>query len=313
MKKIYSLLFILFTGMTTFAQDAEVTVDDVQIEAGGTAMVTINVTNATKYCGAGMFINLPEGFTFVYDEDKESYFESGDVWAKSHDVADNMQKSNVLRFLITSMKNSAFSKDNGSLATFTIKCNSDMADGVCEGSLSTVEFSKIHQGGGYYHPDVPFKIIVGNPSTNSISADDVTSRVGKTFALPINLMNDDKITAVEFKLTLPDGVNLEDAAVTDRGVDHEVSYKLRSGSYKFEVESAKERPFTGNEGAFLDIVLKSDNTIEAGDYFVQISDIVFYTSEGKEITAKDFTVKLSLAAAITVEDIVKLIYEYLEQ
>ncbi|MBQ9361975.1 MAG: hypothetical protein IJT97_00990, partial [Bacteroidaceae bacterium] len=70
MKKIFSTLFVLFAGMTAFAQDATLTVDDVTLAAGETATVTLNVTNATNYIGAGMYINLPEGFTFIYDEDE---------------------------------------------------------------------------------------------------------------------------------------------------------------------------------------------------------------------------------------------------
>ena len=311
MKKIFTLLFVLFAGMTAFAQDAKVTVDDVRIKAGKTALVTINVTNATKYMGCGMYVNLPEGFTFVYDDEEELYAIGGDVFAKSHDVADKLQKENVLKFVITSMKHSAFKNDEGSLVTFRIKCKDSTPKGVYWGTLSTIEFSKINKGGLFELDDVTFKITV-DEGVNSIYANDATSRVGKKITLPINLYNDNEITAVEFKLTLPDGVKLDDATVTDRGVDHEVSYKLRSGSYKVEVGSPKGFPFIGDEGAFLKLVLKSDNTIDVGDYDVQISDIIMYSSDGGNFTAKDFTVKLSLAAAITLDDIVKLIYEYLE-
>ena len=311
MKKIFTLLFVLFAGMTAFAQDARVTVDDVRIKAGGTALVTVNVTNATNYRAVGMLVNLPEGFTFVYDEEEELYCGPGNVWAKTHAASDSLQHENVLKFIITSMKNAPFKYDEGSLVTFRIKCKNNMSKGVYEGTLSTIEFNKIN-GGPFMPSDVTFKITVVSEGVNSIYANDATSRVGKRITLPINMVNDDEITAVEFKLTLPEGINLEDATVADRGADHEVSYKLRSGSYKVEVDSPKGRPFYDYEGAFLELVLKSDNTIDVGDYVVQISDIIMYSSDGENFTAKDFTVKLSLAAAITVEDITKLIYEYLE-
>ena len=129
MKKIFSTLFVLFAGMTAFAQDATLTVDDVTLAAGETATVTLNVTNATNYIGAGMYINLPEGFTFVYDDEEELYAIGGDVFAKSHDVADKLQKENVLKFVITSMKNAAFKNDEGSLVETTITCGADQAAG----------------------------------------------------------------------------------------------------------------------------------------------------------------------------------------
>ena len=294
MKKIFTLLFVLFAGMTAFAQDAKVTVDDVRIKAGGTALVTVNVTNATNYRAVGMLVNLPEGFTFVYDEEEELYCGPGNVWAKTHAASDSLQHENVLKFIIASMKNAPFKYDKGSLVTFRIKCKNNMSKGVYKGTLSTIEFNKINNGGPFKPSDVTFKITVVGEGVNSIYANDATSRVGKRITLP------------------PEGINLEDATVADRGADHEVSYKLRSGSYKVEVDSPKGRPFYDNEGAFLELVLKSDNTIDVGDYVVQISDIIMCPSEGENFTAKDFTVKLSLAAAITVDDIVKLIYEYLE-
>ena len=160
MKKIFSTLFVLFAGMTAFAQDATLTVDDVTIEAGGQATVTLNVTNATNYCGAGMYINLPEGFTFIFDEEEELYCIGGDVFAKSHDVADKLQQNNVLKFVITSMKNAAFKNDEGSLVEVTITCGADQAAGKYEGSIKTIEFSKINKGGLFNLDDVTFGIEV---------------------------------------------------------------------------------------------------------------------------------------------------------
>ena len=160
MKKIFSTLFVLFAGMTAFAQDATLTVDDVTLAAGETATVTLNVTNATNYIGAGMYINLPEGFTFVYDDEEELYAIGGDVFAKSHDVADKLQKENVLKFVITSMKNAAFKNDEGSLVETTITCGADQAAGKYEGTISTIEFSKINKGGLFTLEDVTFNIEV---------------------------------------------------------------------------------------------------------------------------------------------------------
>jgi hypothetical protein len=161
MKKIFSTLFVLFAGMTAFAQDATVSVEDVTLEAGGQATFTIDVTNATNYIGAGMYVNLPEGFTFVYDEDEELYALGGDVFAKSHDVADKLQKPNVLKFVITSMKNATFKNDEGSLVEITITVGDNQASGKYEGSLSTIEFSKANKGGLFTMDDVAFNIEVG--------------------------------------------------------------------------------------------------------------------------------------------------------
>ena len=172
MKKIFSTLLVLFAGMTAFAQDATVSVKDVTLEPGGQATFTIDVTNAKQYKGAGMYVNLPEGFSFVYYDEEEDedtgeitylYADKGSVFASSHDVTDRLQKDNVLKFVIVSMKNAAFKEDEGSLAEITITVGDNQAAGKYEGTLSTIEFSKKGKGEGglFTLEDVAFNIEVG--------------------------------------------------------------------------------------------------------------------------------------------------------
>ena len=128
MKKIFSLLFVLFAGMTVFAQNARITVDDVQIEAGKQSLLTIFVKNATKYRGVDMYVQLPEGFTFVYDEVEKHYAHvDDDLLTELPGFGDRLYSDTLLRVAINN--NSAFAKDEGFLAKIAITCSADMPAG----------------------------------------------------------------------------------------------------------------------------------------------------------------------------------------
>ncbi|MBR2153989.1 MAG: hypothetical protein IJ901_05185 [Bacteroidaceae bacterium] len=162
MKKIFSLLFVLFAGMTVFAQNARITVDDVQIEAGKQSLLTIFVKNASKYRAVDMYVELPEGFTFVYDEVEKHYAHvDDDLLTKLSGFTDRLYSDILLRVAINN--NSAFAKDEGFLAKIAITCSADMPAGEYEGVVKSIVFNEDRNGifSPYYHDDVPFNIIVG--------------------------------------------------------------------------------------------------------------------------------------------------------
>ena len=260
--------------------------------------------NDDEIIEADFKLTLPEGVTL----------ESAKVTSRGngHEV-DYKLRAGKYNFEVFSEKGNAFSGTEGAFVELTLKADAGIAAGdydiqVSDISLITADDKEVTVA------DFTAKLTIEEP-TATITASSIAAKAGKSIVLPINLENDNEITDMEFKLTLPAEVTLEGAAVTDRGADQEVSYKLRSGSYKFEVSSPAGQPFSGTEGAAVNITLKTDKTTAAGDYDIQVSDILLITKEGKEISVKDFTVKLSLTEwkEITVEDITKLIDEYLEQ
>ena len=177
MKKIFSTLFVLLAGMTAFAQDATLTVKDVEIEAGQEATLSINLTGAEQFIAAGMYVTFPEGVTAAtkksgdpkckvgmaaFDEDEEEY---------THNITAKLQNPTTLKFAVASMANAAFYAD-GELASFTITCDENLAAGTYEGALKTIEFSKADRSGLFKMEDQTFTINVVNPvGIETLSAD----------------------------------------------------------------------------------------------------------------------------------------------
>ena len=178
MKKIFSTLFVLFAGMTAFAQEPTLSVKDVEIEAGSQATFTIDITNATSLIAAASYIQLPEGMTFAEDEYGLMLFE-GDVIGKTrtgftHSVSPKLHAPNRVKYaILDTAGNRQFKNDEGSLLEVTVEAASDMATGEYTGSLETIELSAYDREVGLIKiPDVTFNIKVTNPvGIESLSAD----------------------------------------------------------------------------------------------------------------------------------------------
>lgn len=305
MKKILFTLFVLFAGVASFAQNAKITVDNVQLEAGGQTTITINVTNATKYDAAGMYIELPKGFTFVYDEDEELYVSSGDVFAKSHTLSGNFlnNENNVYRIAVVSLKNAAFAKDNGSLVKATITCGANMAEGEYNARIKNIEFSKV--GSGLYTiNDVPFKITVGRMqaeplmSNNMLKLAAVTGMPGDELVVPIEMENEDEICAVASFFKVPSGFSVENMeAVKTRCPKHNVSYTYQgNGVYKFALldMSTPNSAIKSNNGAIINVTLKVDESVAVGDYNFTMSTIEYTSGNGIMLTSNDYTTTITI-------------------
>ena len=70
---------------------------------------------------------------------------------------------------------------------------------------------------------------------NTISIPDVSVAKGKTISLPINLDNTADVVAVQFTLTVPDGItiNTASASLTERSDGHSVTFRsIGANRYK---------------------------------------------------------------------------------
>jgi hypothetical protein len=161
MKKILSVAFFLLTGVTSFAQSIDV--KTVAIEAGGQAKVALDIAGAQNCNAAGMYITLPEGFKFVYDE-AAGYLAGGEVCGTTHQVLSRLQAPRRLKFAAVSMKNASFQARDGQFAEATIAADADLPAGTYEGAIRGVEFSGTGNSGLATQQDVPFRIVVA-PAT----------------------------------------------------------------------------------------------------------------------------------------------------
>lgn len=67
---------------------------------------------------------------------------------------------------------------------------------------------------------------------NIITIPDVSVANGKTISLPVNMDNSADVVAVQFTLTVPDGlsINASSAALSDRSDNHSVTFRSIGGN-----------------------------------------------------------------------------------
>lgn len=144
------------------------------------------------------------------------------------------------------------------------------------------------------------KIIeVGSP----VSMGDISLRHGSSTNLPIFLKNDGKIAGIQFKLTLPNNVSIDNndkhliASLTERtegmtvlgGKDPD-----EDNSYLFVLLSLDGHSISGEEGAIMNIPLNVAPEMATGYYEMKLEDVQMATSTFETLTPADATSDLTV-------------------
>ena len=136
--------------------------------------------------------------------------------------------------------------------------------------------------------------------TDYLAAADISGIAGGSTSLVISLENEDPIYDIQFKLQLPEGVvvnknsdNQYKVSYSDRlsGLSHEMSYR-EEGYYTFLIHGM-ENPISGNSGPIVTVGLTLSSEL-AGNYNIEISDIVLTKSDASKVKPRNVDVVLSL-------------------
>lgn len=133
--------------------------------------------------------------------------------------------------------------------------------------------------------------------TDAVYAQPTSAYQGRNTTLPICMKNSESITALQFEASLPNGVTISKCQLTDRkGDDHAASYrKLANGNYQVTVFSGSKVVFSGTEGTVLNLTLKVDENMTAGDYPISLKNIELTTAATKAINPADVTAKFTVS------------------
>ena len=128
-------------------------------------------------------------------------------------------------------------------------------------------------------------------------AETLKAATGSEFRLPIEMNNTDAITGVQFDLYLPEGMNLSQDEYGDYNIElserttarrHSVASRVMSdGALRVVVSSQQNATFDGNSGTLLTLVLFPASTLEAGDYDVELKNVILTDPDAKRYAAAD--------------------------
>ncbi len=121
----------------------------------------------------------------------------------------------------------------------------------------------------------------------TLSVAEATAPGGHTVSVPVNLDNTADVTAVQFTLTLPDGlsINTNDILLTDRTASHQATMRQTGYNlYKVMVFSGSNAPIAGRTGAILNIPVQVVSAMEEGTALpLTLSDVVIAGNDGTNL------------------------------
>lgn len=142
---------------------------------------------------------------------------------------------------------------------------------------------------------------------NVLVIENISSRSGVQFVLPVEMRNEDNITAIQFDMTLPAGVTITKNSKgkyvvdkTDRCADHTLSTS-QSGEvniYRVLLYSNEVENIDGHQGAVVNVRLEASDEIEAGNYDITISNINLTRADEVKITPASVTCTLTISNSI---------------
>ncbi len=142
------------------------------------------------------------------------------------------------------------------------------------------------------------------PDKNYLQMAATQIRPGGSTILSIGLTNEESITAMQFELSLPDGVSVSSAGMTNRNNGHSIDFaQLANGNYQFTVFSSSSKALIGNEGAIINVTLNAASGMSLGDYTVRLTNIELTTLGAEAVYPMDYASTLTLTNSIRLGDV----------
>ena len=131
---------------------------------------------------------------------------------------------------------------------------------------------------------------------NYLSMADAEGIVGGTVTMPVCLTNEDEITAFQVEIETPEGISVSSCSLTERKIDHTppTPAQLNNGNYQIATLSPTSSPFSGNEGALLNVTLTLSSDLQVGDYPITIKNIELTTPSEVGFTPSNVTATLTV-------------------
>lgn len=141
------------------------------------------------------------------------------------------------------------------------------------------------------------------PKENKILLNKASVCYGAQVDFPVFMLNEDFITALQFDLTLPEGVSVGVnekgkllVSKTKRCEDHTLSASKQDGSntYRVLLYSVDMESIDGNSGAVVNMTIDIDEDMVTGEYEISISNINLTATDQTKITPADVTCTLTV-------------------
>ena len=307
------MLAILLTLMGSVFADS-LTVSGIELQAGDTQEIAINLNNSTnKYVAFQFDVILPEGISIAKNDKGKLMVSLNADRTEDHTLNVQDLGSGTYRLLSFSMSNSEFYGTSGPLVNMTLQADENISVGTKEGLIKSQVFTQT-SGSQVKWDDVSFSILLtpkDEINTDYLSVSNIELQAGKTQEMAVDLNNStNKYVAFQFDVVLPEGISIAKngngklmaSLNADRIDDHTLSVQnLGSGTYRLLSFSMTNSEFYGTTGALVNLTLQSDKDISEGTKEGLIQSQVFTKINGRQVKWNDVTFSISVVATVVPE------------
>lgn len=301
-------------------ETAQLSLASATLSAGTDATLSFNLDNTLPVTALQFDVTLPEGLSVntMRNEDNEEVLAItlAGRQKSSHSLSCNKREDGRYTIVILSMKNQAFSGEEGAIVNMSVSVSSTLPTGSYSVAVSRVVISPLVNGEpgiSIMQPDFTSSVTVNNMSGDTDSAQlslvAGSLKAGEEHTISLDLVNGIEVTAMQFDVKFPDGITLctmknedgeEVPAITLTGrkkSSHSLSCNKREdGSYTVVILSMKNQAFSGTSGALVDMRLAVASTVQTGSYDLSVKNIVISPlvngKPGISVRQPDFTDRL---------------------
>ena len=293
MKKLLSIAFGLLMAVSSFAATNGLTfTPSVDITAGGTATITVNMDNQPDIAGFQFDMIMPEGLSVVSNSKGKMIFDFNADRIDDHVVISNIRTNGQVAVLSYSASTEPYIGTSGKVLTFQVK-----ADDTYKGThnIEVVDIKMSTSLGKKVEVQTTASIVVNGPAesySNGITfTPNVDITAGGTATITVNMDNQPDIAGFQFDMIMPEGLSVVSNSKgkmifdlnADRIDDHVVISNIRTnGQVAVLSYSASTEPYIGTSGKILTFQVKADDTYK-GTHNIEVVDIKMSTSLGKKV------------------------------
>lgn len=285
-KKMILLLTLLAVMVNAQAGTNAVSVSAIDVAPGGTATVSIELTNEDDIRGFQFDLTLPEGISYVA--------ESASLTERAANQSITFNEDNM-RFMAVPNGSTDISGNSGVVMTLQVQAASTLAAGGAplQATLSNIRLSD-GNGQETTPANVTFDINVVEPSC-TVTAEAISIEQGSTGTFEVALTNNFSASIFQMTLTLPEGIEYVSYEKGSRlAASHNVD--VNEGTLTFLVSSNSNATFSGNSGTILKITVRAAATLAvASTHNVTIGSLEVTTPSTAEYHPANATCTLTIA------------------
>lgn len=251
----------------------------------------VAMINADEITAFQFQLDLPEGVTVVKElnEDGEMDYAISLTERKksTHTLAFNRQGDGSFVILAYSTKNASFFGNSGDLVNIRLKVSEAISPQNLPVLIKDIALTSTLGGNTFTPANVKSDIDVQRlPDLNYLQLNPQNVQAGESFELPVEMTNQNEISAFQCRLVLPQGFEVVRELNTDGDLDYAIALSSRKktthqiafnkqpdGSFIILAYSSNNASFAGNSGELFRVKIRSNAALQTAEYPVKIDQI----------------------------------------